>query len=83
MRIDSALYSRPHSSECAVSEHRQIIDALAKGDAARAIAVMDQHLEAVASRALIVARPNKSRDIKDILAGYAESDGEQGNGARR
>ena len=78
-----ALYSRPHSSECAVSEHRMVIDALAKGDAARAIAVMDQHLEAVASRALIVARPNKSRDIKDILAGYAEAESEKGNGARR
>jgi DNA-binding GntR family transcriptional regulator len=71
-----ALYSRPHSSECAVSEHRAIIDALAKGDADKAIAVMDQHLESVASRALIVARPNKSRDIKDILADYTEN----GNG---
>lgn len=79
-----ALYSRPHSSECAVSEHRQIIDALAKGDADRAIAMMDQHLEAVAGRALIVARPNKGKDIKDILAGYADADGERGkNGARR
>ncbi len=26
-----ALYSRPHSSECAVSEHRAIIAALASG----------------------------------------------------
>ena len=79
-----ALYSRPHSSECAVSEHRAIIDALVKGDAPRAIAVMDHHLEAVASRALIVSRPNRSRDIKDILAGYANGDAEKGkNGARR
>ncbi len=78
-----ALYSRPHSSECAVSEHREIIDALVKGDAARAIAVMDQHLEAVASRALIVARPNKGRDIKDILAGYVSGDEKAKNGARR
>ena len=78
-----ALYSRPHSSECAVSEHREIIDALVKGDAARAIAVMDQHLEAVASRALIVARPNKTRDIKDILAGYLNGDSKGKNGARR
>lgn len=79
-----ALYSRPHSSECAVSEHRQIIDALAKGDAERAIAVMDQHLEAVAGRALIVARPNKGKDIKDILAGYADDESARGkNGARR
>jgi DNA-binding GntR family transcriptional regulator len=78
-----ALYSRPHSSECAVSEHREIIDALVKGDAARAIAVMDQHLEAVASRALIVARPNKGRDIKDILSGYLSGDEKARNGARR
>jgi DNA-binding GntR family transcriptional regulator len=78
-----ALYSRPHSSECAVSEHREIIDALINGDAARAIAVMDQHLEAVASRALIVARPNKGRDIKDILSGYLSGDDKAKNGARR
>src|ERR1700759_812315 len=67
-----ALYSRPHSSECAVSEHRAVIAALAAGDVARATAVMDEHLEAVASRALIVARPAKSRDLKDILTSYAQ-----------
>ena len=32
---------------------------------------MEEHLEAVASRALIVARPPKNRDLKDILASYA------------
>jgi DNA-binding GntR family transcriptional regulator len=67
-----ALFSRPHSSECAVNEHRAIMAALAAGDAKRASALMDEHLEAVASRALIVARPSKSRDLKDILALYGE-----------
>jgi DNA-binding GntR family transcriptional regulator len=66
-----ALYSRPHSSECAVSEHRAIIAALAAGDSTRATSLMDQHLDAVADRALIVARPPKERDIKDILSPYA------------
>jgi DNA-binding GntR family transcriptional regulator len=66
-----ALYSRPHSSECAVSEHRAIIAALASGDSPRATALMDQHLDAVANRALIVSHPQKERDIKDILAPYA------------
>jgi DNA-binding GntR family transcriptional regulator len=71
-----ALYSRPHSSECAVSEHRSIIMALAKGDAARALALMNHHLEAVAGRALIVSKPVKDRDIKNILGRYAaETDG--------
>lgn len=77
-----ALYSRPHSSECAVSEHRAIIDALAKGDVERAVAVMDQHLESVAGRALIVARTGKSRDIKDILAGYANGEPQKGKNGR-
>jgi DNA-binding GntR family transcriptional regulator len=67
-----ALYSRPHSAECAVSEHRAIIAALAAGDADRATAVMDQHLEAVAGRALIVSRPPRDYDIKTILARYAD-----------
>jgi DNA-binding GntR family transcriptional regulator len=67
-----ALYSRPHSSECAVNEHRAIIAALAGGDIASATKAMDEHLEAVAGRALITARPNRDRDIKDILAPYAD-----------
>jgi DNA-binding GntR family transcriptional regulator len=66
-----ALYSRPHSSECAVSEHRAIIVALAKGDASRATALMNEHLEAVAGRALIVPRPARDRDLKNILGRYA------------
>jgi len=67
-----ALYSRPHSSECAVNEHREVIAALAAGDSKKACAVMEHHLEAVANRALIVARPPKSRDLKDILSSYSE-----------
>src|ERR1700730_10284633 len=39
-----ALYSRPHSSDCAVSEHREIIAALSQGDDAKAIEAMDHHL---------------------------------------
>jgi DNA-binding GntR family transcriptional regulator len=74
-----ALYSRPHSSECAVSEHRAIITALAKGDATRAKGLMHDHLDAVAGRALIVSRPPKDRDIKNILGRYA---GDETNGAR-
>jgi DNA-binding GntR family transcriptional regulator len=75
-----ALYSRPHSADCAVSEHRAVIAALAAGDVARATAVMDEHLEAVAGRALIVSRPPRERDIKNILARYAD---EPVRGARR
>jgi DNA-binding GntR family transcriptional regulator len=80
-----ALYSRPHSSECAVSEHRAVIAALAGDDVARATAVMDEHLEAVAGRALIVSRPPRERDIRDVLARYADDEGRgtRGGGSRR
>jgi len=67
-----ALYSRPHSSECAVSEHHEIIAALAAGDAKRASKAMVDHLEAVADRALIVPGPPRNRDLKDILTSYAQ-----------
>jgi len=67
-----ALYSRPHSSECAVNEHHDIITALIAGDAKRASKAMEDHLEAVAERALIVPGPARDRDLKDILASYAD-----------
>jgi DNA-binding GntR family transcriptional regulator len=68
-----ALYGRPHSSECAVNEHRQIIAALRSGDAGRACTLMDHHLEAVAARAVLA--PRISGDIRDLLAPYARNEG--------
>src|SRR6201986_3577140 len=66
-----ALYSRPHSSECAVSEHRAVIDALVSGDADAAMKVMEGHLEAVANRALIMPSIRRNRELSDILDSYA------------
>ncbi|KQT78413.1 GntR family transcriptional regulator [Methylobacterium sp. Leaf466] len=73
-----SLYSRPHSSDCAVSEHREIVAALVAGDAERVIALMDHHLDAVAERAHIVAEPPRDRDLGRLLAPYVE-----GGAARR
>jgi DNA-binding GntR family transcriptional regulator len=64
-----AIYGRPHSPDCAVTEHREIIDALLRGDAAVATRLMDHHLDAIIGRALIAPRPG--RDIGDILGDYA------------
>ena len=69
-----SLYSRPHSSECAVNEHHAVIAALVAGDVGRACAVMEEHLEGVASRALIVSRPPRNRDLRDVLASYADEE---------
>ena len=68
-----ALYGRPHSSECAVNEHRQLVDALRLGDADKAMLLMDRHLEDVAARAALA--PRGSGDIRDLLAPYAAREG--------
>lgn len=68
-----AIYGRPHSSECAVSEHRQLIDALRAGQAARAAELMDRHLQAVVSRALIA--PRTEPDLGELLSRYAADEG--------
>jgi DNA-binding GntR family transcriptional regulator len=68
-----ANYGRPHSSECAVSEHGRLIGALRAGDAVAAQRLMDEHLDAVVSRAVLAPRPR--RDVGDILSDYARSEG--------
>lgn len=66
-----ALYGRPHSSDCSITEHQQIIDALRKGDSQIAIDAMDHHLQAVADRALLSSNSDKHRDLRSILDRYA------------
>jgi DNA-binding GntR family transcriptional regulator len=66
-----ALYGRPHSSECAISEHRAIVDALRRRDAAGAIALMDEHVGSVEQRALLAEKAEADPDLSDVLAHYA------------
>ncbi len=72
------LYARPHSSECAINEHSEIVDALEKGDAEAAIRIMQHHLEEVANRALISPAIVQTPSLMDMLEPYAHG----GNGAR-
>jgi len=64
-----AMYGRPHSADCGVSEHTEIVDALVAGDAAKAAGLMDHHVAAVASRALLETKAEP--DLRDVLAPYA------------
>lgn len=66
-----ALYGRPHSSDCAVSEHRALLAALAAGDGAGAARLMAEHLEAITTRALL----GEEQDARDVLAAYAKAEG--------
>lgn len=64
-----AMYGRPHSAECGVREHEEIVEALVAGDRPLAMRLMDDHVNQVASRASLEPKPE--RDIRDLLAPYA------------
>lgn len=68
-----SLYSRPHSSECAINEHSLLIDALEGDDAETVMKLMHHHLDSVAERALVAQAKPRERDIMAILAPYAEA----------
>jgi DNA-binding GntR family transcriptional regulator len=63
------IYGRPHSVDCGIDEHRQIIEALIAGDKAQAAELMEHHIEQVAGRALLETR--KPLSVQDVLAFYA------------
>ncbi len=65
-----AIYGRPHSSECAISEHLALINALRDSDVAAAERMMDEHLNAVESRALLDEDMTAEPDIGAILSRY-------------
>lgn len=68
-----SLYSRPHSSDCGIQEHRQIVEALKKGDAEAARALARSHLGAVADRALITQNERNPFVYLDALEPYAQA----------
>ena len=73
-----AVYGRPHSSECGVSEHRALAAALFAGDVEQAVGLMSTHLEAITDRALL---SREEPDLRDVLADYAREEG-LGSGRR-
>jgi DNA-binding GntR family transcriptional regulator len=68
-----ALYGRPHSSECAVNEHSEIIAALRKGDAVAAIKMMDAHVGSVEKRAMIADTAGGGDELRSVLGRYADA----------
>jgi DNA-binding GntR family transcriptional regulator len=68
-----ALYGRPHSSECAVNEHSQIIAALRKGDAKAAIKMMDEHIGSVEKRAMLSDPAGGDDELGAVLGRYSDA----------
>jgi DNA-binding GntR family transcriptional regulator len=73
-----ATFARRHSAECAINEHRAIIEALARRDAAAAVALMDEHVGSVERRAFRTDQSASSPDLMAILSAYASVDSSGG-----
>ena len=65
-----AVHGQPHSSECAVAEHRELIDALRGGDAKAARRLMASHLAGVQARTLPGETAEEEADLGSILGRY-------------
>ena len=68
-----ALYGRPHSADCAVNEHREIVAALRAGNAEAAIKVMEEHLGSVEQRALLDQGREAAFDLGAVLSRYVDN----------
>ncbi|MCJ8510415.1 GntR family transcriptional regulator [Rhizobium lemnae] len=64
-----ARFGRPHSAECGIEEHYNLIEALKSQDRERAVMIMDQHLHAVEDRAK-ADDDGSDTDIAAILNRY-------------
>jgi DNA-binding GntR family transcriptional regulator len=65
-----AVYGRPHAADCAIAEHRGLIDALRRGDERAARKLMAHHLGSVEQRALHAESQRQEQDLGQILARY-------------
>ncbi|HTC98744.1 MAG TPA: GntR family transcriptional regulator [Bradyrhizobium sp.] len=65
-----ALYGRPHSADCAVNEHREIVAALRAGNAEAAVKIMEHHLGSVEQRALLDQGRDAGFDLGTVLSRY-------------
>jgi len=66
-----AVHSRPHSEDCAISEHRQIIEQLGSGSAEAAVDAMDAHIDAIVQRASLDTGERRPAPLSEVLGRYA------------
>lgn len=66
-----AVHSRPHSDDCAISEHRDIIDRLNAGSADGAIDAMEAHIDAIVQRASLDTGERRPAPLAEVLGRYA------------
>jgi DNA-binding GntR family transcriptional regulator len=65
-----AVHSRPHSQECAISEHHGILDCLCAGRYDEAMVAMDAHIDAIARRASLTEEKREPASLVGVLSRY-------------
>lgn len=69
-----SLYGRPHATDCSVSEHRMVLDALKTRNEAQVLKIMDSHLAALQDRAT-TDNPSPSKPgLEQVIRRYAAGD---------
>lgn len=68
-----AVHARPHSNECAIKEHEDIIRRLAAGNVEEVVAAMDAHIDEVSRRALTPSETADGGGLIGVLAKYARA----------
>jgi DNA-binding GntR family transcriptional regulator len=66
-----AVHSRPHSEDCAISEHRDILNKLNKGSADAAMQSMDAHIDGIVQRASLDTGERTPEPLANVLGRYA------------
>lgn len=67
-----AVHSRPHSEECAISEHRGIVERLRDTKPDEAIAAMEAHIDGIARRASLTEEKSDAPSLGGVLSRYAK-----------
>jgi len=70
-----AVYGRPHAHDGGSNEHAEIIAALRSGNAAKAVEIMDHHMQVVERRAIADEEPAEAPALGDVLSRYADAIG--------
>lgn len=68
-----ARFAQVHSAACGLEEHAEIVDAIANGDAEKAMSFMHTHLHSVQDRALLNPDDDSGENVGDILSRYREN----------
>lgn len=67
-----SVYGRPHSSDCACTEHKALIEAFRQQDTELAVRLMGEHLHSIQKRALLPELTRDGNELTQVLSRYIQ-----------